>query len=64
MRTAAWETAPQIALRGCSRELGGEGQNRCDFGKDGVQAIKLVNFLGSFFWSGEASARPEKQLSP
>ena len=26
MRTAAWETAPQIALRDCSTEAAGEGQ--------------------------------------
>ena len=61
MRTAAWEMAPQIAVRGCSREMGGEIQNRHDFGKYAGQAIKLVYFLGSFFWSGDASARPEKQ---
>ena len=24
MRTAARETAPQVALRGCSKEVGGE----------------------------------------
>ena len=26
IRAAAWETAPQIALRNCSREVEGEGQ--------------------------------------
>ena len=26
MRTAAWETAPQIALRDCCKETEGEGQ--------------------------------------
>ena len=33
MRTAAWETAPQITLRTCSKEAGGEGQYICDFGE-------------------------------
>ena len=27
MKTAAWETAPPIALRDCSKEAVGEGQN-------------------------------------
>ena len=26
MKTAAWDTAPQITLRNCSKEAGGEGQ--------------------------------------
>ena len=26
MRTVAWETAPQIALRDCSKEAVGEGE--------------------------------------
>ena len=26
MRTAAWETAPQITLRTCSKEAGGVGK--------------------------------------
>ena len=39
MRTAAWETAPQIAVTGCSREMGGEDQNRHDFGKYGVTSL-------------------------
>ena len=43
MRTAAWETAPQIALRNCSREEG-ECQYRCDFGEGGVHAIKHILF--------------------
>ena len=62
MRTAAWEMAHQIAVRGCSREMGGEIQNRHDFGKYAGQAIKLVYFLGSFFWSGDTSARLEKTV--
>ena len=64
MRTAAQETAPQIALRNCFKETGGRGgQYICDFGKGGVHAIKHVYFLESFCWSHEASASHEKQLS-
>ena len=39
MRIAAQETAPQIALRDCSKEAGG-GQYICDFGEGGVTGIK------------------------
>ena len=42
MRTAAQETARQIALRNCSKEAVREGQYVHDFGKDGVHAIKHV----------------------
>ena len=64
MRTAAWETAPQIALRNNSKEVRGKGQYICDFGKGGVHAIKLVHFLNSFFWSHESSANHKKRSSP
>ena len=33
MRTVAQETAPQIALRNCSREAAAKGQYICDFGE-------------------------------
>ena len=46
MRTAAQETAPQIALRNCSKEAGEkEGQYMCDYGEGGVHAAKLI-----FLW--------------
>ena len=34
MRTAAWEPGPHKALRDCSKEAVGEGE---DVGEDGVQ---------------------------
>ena len=40
MRTTAQETAPQIALRNFSEEIGGEGQYICDFDEGGVLTIK------------------------
>ena len=45
MRTAAQETAPQIALRNCSKEAGEkEGQYMCDYGEGGVYANKHIFF--------------------
>ena len=35
MKTTAWETTPQVALRNCSKEVGGEGQYIWDFGGGG-----------------------------
>ena len=43
MRTIAQETAPQIALRNCSKEAE-RGQYICDFGEEGVPAIKPIFF--------------------
>ena len=40
MRAAAWEKAPQIALRNCSKEVVEEEQYSCDLGEAGIQAIK------------------------
>ena len=44
MRTAAQESAPQIALRNCSEEAGGNSQYICDFGDGGMHAVKHVSF--------------------
>ena len=33
MRTTAWETALEMALRNCSKEEAGEGQYMCDVGE-------------------------------
>ena len=40
MRTAAWETATQIALRDHSKETVGQDQYVRDFGEGRVHAIK------------------------
>ena len=40
MRTAVQETAPQRGQRNCSKELGGKGRYICDFGEEGIDAIK------------------------
>ena len=42
MRTAAWETAPQIALRECFKVAGGGGVNTKDFGETGVQCYQAL----------------------
>ena len=47
MRTIARETAFQIALRNCSKEVGG-ALDICDFGEGGVRAIKHIFFLNLF----------------
>ena len=44
MRAAAWEKAPQIALRNCSKEVVEEEQYSCDLGEAGIQAIKHTSF--------------------
>lgn len=36
------DTASQIALRYCSKEVDGEGQYICDFGEGRVHAIKNI----------------------
>ena len=46
MRTAAQETAFQIALKICSKEVGEEGQYICDFGGGGMHAIERVSSEG------------------
>ena len=45
MRTAAQETALQIAPRDCSKEVVGKGSYICDFDKEGAHAIKHIFFL-------------------
>ena len=57
MRTAAWETAPQIAVRDHSKETVGEGQYVCDFGDGRVHAIKHK-------FSQKLSASHKEQWSP
>ena len=44
MRTAAQETAPQIALRNCSKDAEWGCQCICDFGKGGLHAIRHIFF--------------------
>ena len=44
MRTAAQETAPQIALRNSSKEARGKIQYICDFGEGGMHATKHIFF--------------------
>ena len=57
MRTAARETAPQIALRNCSKEAGGK------------VSIYMILVKGEYMQSGtyslqKVSASYEEQLSP
>ena len=44
MKTAAWETAPQIALRNFFKEAGKKVQHICDVGEGGICAIKHIFF--------------------
>ena len=58
MRTATWETAPQIAPINCSKEVGGGGcPYICDLGEEGVHAIKCIILQ-------KASASHKEQISP
>ena len=64
MRTAAWETAPLIALRSCSKEGGGKDGILVILVKAGYMQSSTYFFVESFCWSREASASHEKQSSP
>ena len=44
MKTAAWETAPQLALRNFFKEAGRKVQHVCDFCEGGICAIKHIFF--------------------
>ena len=57
MRTASWETAPQIALRGCSKEAGGGGLIYKILVKDEFNALKLL-FYKRFFTIHEELMSP------
>ena len=57
MRAIVWETAPQIALRNCSKQVAREGQYIFNFDKGGVLAIKHLS-LQRF------SASHEELMSP
>ena len=48
MRTIAWDTASQIVLRNCSKEVGVEGQYICDFGEGEICVIKHIFFCKRF----------------
>ena len=48
MRVAAWEMAPHVALRNCSREAGGNSCI-CDFGEGSIYAINPIFFLEAFY---------------
>ena len=65
MRTIAWETSFQIALRNCSKRGRGEGQYTCDFGEGGVHAIKHICFSQKISASlVKVTASHEEQTSP
>ena len=55
MRTIAQEAASQIALKNCSKEVVGEGQYKCDFGKG--------QYMQSRSYFLQISVSHEEQLS-
>ena len=57
MRSIAQETAPQIALRNFSKEVGGRSVYICDFGEGGVHAIKHI-------FSQKVATSHKEQSSP
>ena len=64
MRTTAQETAAQIALRNCSKEIGGTDSIYVILVKAEYRQSSTYFFVESFCWSREASASHEKQSSP
>ena len=67
MRTAVWETAPQVSLINCSKEIRGK-DSICMILVKGeyMQSSTFFFFflVESFCLSHEASTNHEKQLSP
>ena len=51
VRTAAQNTAPQIALRNCSKEAGWIGHHVCDFGEGGVKRVCFSRRFLLVSWS-------------
>ena len=63
MKTAAWETAPQIALRNFFKEAGKKVQHICDVGEGGICAIKHIFFQKVSASLVKFSTSHEKQSS-
>ena len=59
MRTAAGETAPQAALRNCSKEAGGRSAMCVILGKRSISNQALF-----FFFPLQVSTSHEEQTSP
>ena len=64
MRTATWETAPQIALRNCSKEVREKGSIYVILVKGEYVQSSTYFFVESSCWSHEASVSHKKQSSP
>ena len=64
IRTAAWETAPQVALRNCSKEAAGKDRIYLDFGYERVHEIKLIFFQKVSASRMKLSTSHEEHLSP
>ena len=64
MRTASRETAPQMALRDCSKEEGGKDSIHVILVKGEYMQSSTHFLVEGFHWSREASASHEKRLSP
>ena len=64
MRTATWETAPQIALRNCSKEVREKDNIYMILVKGEYVQSSTYFFVERSCWSHEASASHEKQSSP
>ena len=62
MRTAAWETAPQIALRNCSKEVGGKDSIYVILVKGEYMQLSIYFFLQVFVSLMKFSAS-HKELS-
>ena len=66
MRTTAWETVPQMALRNCSKEVVGKDSIYVILvkGEYRQSSIYIFFLVGTFCLSHEVSASPKKQSPP
>ena len=64
MKTVVWETAPQIALRNCSKEAGGTDSIYEILVNGEYMQSRTYFFCRNFCSSCEASASQEKYSSP
>jgi len=64
MRAAAWETAPQIALRNCSKEVGEKDSIYVTLVKWEHMKPSMYFFVESFNCFCKASASYEEQSLP
>ena len=64
MMSTAWETAPQVALKDCSKGIEGKGSIYVILEKEECMQSSTYFLVESLCWPHEASASHKKQPSP